>query len=251
MENNQNLHEAHIKVAIINRLLKSGFIDKNSVIIDEFTVNRYERRADLVVITKQSMVAFEIKSERDSLKRLEAQVKTYSQYFDKVIVVADRKHMKNIVHVLPRNIGIWEFNQNDLKETQRGRKQPFKAEKKESLLKLLTVSELLQLARKNNILVVKAHRTFLIKKLNIISIKTIREFTTAFIAARYRESSDKFLIKVNNNKQVSVEDLPLLSKYKSKRKTLEKQKESLKKLWEAFGKKSGNELLTGLKKEND
>lgn len=249
MEQNQNRHEALIKVAIIKKLIKSGYIDNDSIIIDEFTVNRYERRVDIAIIRETSMIAFEIKSERDSLKRLEGQVNTFSRYFDKVIVVADTKHVGNIQHLLPSETGIWEFNKNSLTVKQRGRKRKITAKLKRSYLELLTVSELISLARITNYKLKDNHRASLLKELEQTNMKALVEFVISAISKRYRESTNRFLIETNN-RNISVRDLNLLSKFKSERKRLEEQKQSLKKQWKSFNETPVTELLADLRSNN-
>ena len=59
-------------------------------IIEEKTMGR--SRADLVMVTEDSLVGIEIKSDADTYARLSTQVKDYDKYYDYNIAVVGSSH---------------------------------------------------------------------------------------------------------------------------------------------------------------
>jgi hypothetical protein len=72
---------------------------------NEFWVPRSHERADLVVIGL-SMDAFEIKTERDTLRRLPRQAAAYARLFDRCTVVVAERHAAGARLLLPEWWGI-------------------------------------------------------------------------------------------------------------------------------------------------
>jgi len=68
--------------------------------MDEFWVPRSYERADIAVIGP-TMDGFEIKTERDNLKRLPRQAAAYSRLFDHCYVVLADRHVREAVDILP------------------------------------------------------------------------------------------------------------------------------------------------------
>ncbi|MFA7128009.1 MAG: sce7726 family protein [Sphaerochaeta sp.] len=85
---------------IIRDLIKQYLIEQyNSQIFEEFTHFSLNTRNDVMGISEQYnlIISVEIKSDRDTLKRLINQVNEYKLYSDIVLVVVDKKHLKNII----------------------------------------------------------------------------------------------------------------------------------------------------------
>lgn len=82
---------------LINEL---GFYnkDKNSSVDNSY-------RADLVLANGR-LVGFEIKSEKDSLKRWELQKEAYTNVFDEVWLCTHGKHLEKALASTPKHIGI-------------------------------------------------------------------------------------------------------------------------------------------------
>ncbi len=62
-------------------------------------------KADLVILNGTATV-YEIKSERDSLTRLEHQVENYKRVFAKVNVISSEDHIDGIIETVPDDVGI-------------------------------------------------------------------------------------------------------------------------------------------------
>ncbi|MCG3662544.1 sce7726 family protein [Aliarcobacter butzleri] len=102
------------------KIITNSFIEyldnkyENKTITTEISVNTsYGVKVVDVVVSNGHSVAFEIKSELDTIKRLDSQVKGYSEIFDYVYLVywKDKFNIEDMN--LPHNIGIIVANWND------------------------------------------------------------------------------------------------------------------------------------------
>lgn len=73
--------------------------------IEEFWVPRSNERADLVVIG-DTLDGFEIKTERDTLRRLPRQAVAYARVFDRCTAVVAEKHQDAAIGLLPEWWGV-------------------------------------------------------------------------------------------------------------------------------------------------
>jgi hypothetical protein len=91
------------KNVLAHKILFSRHSAKNSNILSEFRVGKC--KADIVILNGTSTV-YEIKSDFDTYKRLENQLSTYSQVFDKIYVVTSEKQISKLILILPDHIGL-------------------------------------------------------------------------------------------------------------------------------------------------
>ena len=73
-------------------------------IIEEKSMGK--SRADVVMVTPESLVGIEIKSDADTYTRLAKQVKYYNWYYDRNIIVAGTKHAAHVEEHVPAWWGI-------------------------------------------------------------------------------------------------------------------------------------------------
>ena len=73
MKENEKIKEFAIKKMLLTHLLKCED-DSNSYAITEFSIANFTRRVDIFFVKDDTLHAFEIKSEFDSLNRLEGQI---------------------------------------------------------------------------------------------------------------------------------------------------------------------------------
>lgn len=66
-------------------------------------------KADLVILNGTATV-YEIKSERDSLARLERQVENYRKVFTKVYVIASETHVHGVMGAVPEEVGVMSLS---------------------------------------------------------------------------------------------------------------------------------------------
>lgn len=74
-----------------------------------------KRRVDVLLITQEKqLIAFEIKSDQDTLRRLNDQITDYKKTFDKLFIVTSDKY-KDICQSIPKTIGCLYCNDNNIK----------------------------------------------------------------------------------------------------------------------------------------
>ena len=98
------MNEKEIKCILIDYLMKKY---PNGIIAVEVPFLAGQRRVDVMLITENELVAFEIKSELDSLRRLEGQLIDYQETFTQVYVILSEKFKQqhSIISLLPQNVG--------------------------------------------------------------------------------------------------------------------------------------------------
>jgi hypothetical protein len=79
--------------------------------IYEFWVPKSNERADVVLIGS-TIAAFEIKTERDTLKRLPRQADAYGRVFDRCHAVLACRHVKKALEILPPWWGVQVIDEN-------------------------------------------------------------------------------------------------------------------------------------------
>lgn len=99
------LCDAQIRSALKARLTKEQRRHAGAVLLDELGVCRGEVRVD-VVLVNGLIHGFEIKSDRDSLRRLEVQVEFYGKVLDRATLVVGERHMDEAVAFLPEWWGV-------------------------------------------------------------------------------------------------------------------------------------------------
>lgn len=91
------------KAALTHRVLLGRHSLRTACMLNEFRAG--ECKADLAILNGTTTV-FEIKSERDSLSRLERQIANYRTVFATVFVVASEKHVGAVLEGTPPDVGV-------------------------------------------------------------------------------------------------------------------------------------------------
>jgi hypothetical protein len=81
--------------------------DSDTLIVEELGLCQGIARIDLAVVNG-SIHGYEIKSEKDNLKRLQTQQEIYNKVLDYVTIVADTRHLHKIEQTVPSWWGIEE-----------------------------------------------------------------------------------------------------------------------------------------------
>ena len=100
-------HEYIYKAALTHNILLGRHSLRTASMLNEFRVG--ECKADLAILNGTAKV-YEVKSERDSLSRLERQVAAYAKVFAQVYVIAAEAHMDPVIASVPRDVGILLLN---------------------------------------------------------------------------------------------------------------------------------------------
>ena len=121
----------------LKHLLTQSFFKEN--IVGAFEVRALSSRLDLLKINGVT-TAFEIKSEFDSLEKLEKQSKDYLALFEYNYLVLAEKHLDRALKVLPNDFGIYFVKNKKLKRIRPSRRN--KTIDPKSQLSILTSKEL-------------------------------------------------------------------------------------------------------------
>lgn len=100
-------HEYAYKAAITKKILLGRHSLKTASLVTEFRVDTC--KADVAIFNGTS-TAYEIKSERDSLCRLQGQVEKYKKFFSKVYVITGENHLDEIIRTTPPDVGVLLLN---------------------------------------------------------------------------------------------------------------------------------------------
>jgi hypothetical protein len=141
------MRDIDIRKEIKSSFLKKFYEDSNSKVVEELGVNYGDAIIDIAVING-SLHGFEIKSEFDTLNRLQNQISTYCKTFDFLTIITAEKHLMHLSHYLPEWCGIIVINKKEsindtqkLKYIKRPKKNP--NTDKFSIVKLLWRDETL------------------------------------------------------------------------------------------------------------
>ena len=97
--------DAEIRSALRTRLRKEHRREADTVIIEELGFCRGQVRIDLAVVNG-FLHGYEIKSDRDSLRRLGVQIDYYSKVLDRATLVVGERHIDKTLEMVP---GWWEI----------------------------------------------------------------------------------------------------------------------------------------------
>ena len=102
------------KNLLINNLLIKRYSLKTTIALSEFNIGK--SIADFVLLNGEAKV-YEIKTELDSLDKLEKQISDYTKFADKVYIVSNAKFTKKLLTIYSEsNVGIIELtNRNALR----------------------------------------------------------------------------------------------------------------------------------------
>lgn len=100
-------HEYIYKAALTHKILLGKHSLQTASMINEFRVG--DCKADVAILNGTATV-YEVKSERDSLTRLERQIAAYATVFAKVYVIAAESHIRAVATTVPDSVGILCLN---------------------------------------------------------------------------------------------------------------------------------------------
>lgn len=91
------------KTALVRKILLGRYSLQTASMLHEFRVGAC--RADLAILNGTATV-YEVKSERDSLARLERQIAAYLTVFARAYVIGAKPHINTILACLPSDVGV-------------------------------------------------------------------------------------------------------------------------------------------------
>jgi len=99
------MNDSEIRQSFHRKELRRQHIRDDTLVIDELGLNHGKCRADIAVVNG-SFVGYEIKSNKDSLRRLDEQIKSYNSVFDKVSIIVGNRYGNSIRKYVPKYWGI-------------------------------------------------------------------------------------------------------------------------------------------------
>lgn len=191
------LSERDIKKAVLEKILPQTMAQEGAVVVSEMVIGKADRRADLV-IANGHLQAIEIKSDLDSLRRLEGQLSAYLTHFDKVTLVLSPKFVEHALSHSPERVAVWEASESRSGTTRltvrrQGRLEPISD--KWALCDFLLKAELVRMIkpRDPSAKIAELSRESLIKQAVAHPLAVIRRNVLASIKERYRETFAQFL----------------------------------------------------------
>lgn len=94
------MRDADVRRALVSHLYRKYKGRADCAVVEELDVWHGTTRIDVAVING-ALIGYEIKSERDTLSRLEFQSHVYSLVFDKVTLIAADKHLREAQKIVP------------------------------------------------------------------------------------------------------------------------------------------------------
>jgi hypothetical protein len=142
----RRLGDADIRAALLQRLFSCHAREPDVAFLEEIGLCRGQAYVDVTVVNG-SLHGYEIKSDRDSLRRLAGQVALYGRVLDRATLVVGTRHVEDADEVIPE---WWEILIADVsagavrfRRRRRGRRNP--ARDCRALVELLWLSDALEL----------------------------------------------------------------------------------------------------------
>lgn len=186
----KKLTEYDIKDFLKNYLFNKGDVSKESFLVTEFNISNFSRRVDMVLFSDKKNIAFEIKSDFDTLVRLKPQTEEYLKCFDKIIVVAAEKHIKKALDITPDNVGVWKLKDNEITIIRKGKEAKIK--NKVNYIRMMTMPELRKISKNKNINLCDNKRTTIEARLMKLPLIFLRKKAIESIRIRYKKRGGNY-----------------------------------------------------------
>jgi hypothetical protein len=98
------LNEHDIRRELCRHIRRTNW-KRSDALISEYFVENASRRADLVAANGH-LTAYEIKSDRDHLGRLQGQIEVFSRCFEAVTVVCTERHLEGVLSMTAKEVGV-------------------------------------------------------------------------------------------------------------------------------------------------
>lgn len=184
--------EADVKAQILSHIRQASRRRK-AILTAELTLGTSGTRADVAVLADAEMIGLEIKTERDSLRRLPSQIEAYSKYFDHVVVVAASCHFAELAEMDLHGASVWRSTKDRLEPVVTGRANSVSPL---AYLDLMTRQEKKEVVAKGD--------------------ATVREHYFDIFTRRYGQTS-RTLWQSVAGRRIKADDVRLLSRFSDRR----------------------------------
>jgi hypothetical protein len=99
------MRDPEIRSAVKSILLAPFFSDSNTLIVEELGLRHGAGRIDIAVINGE-FHGYELKSDKDTLRRLPGQIAVYNSVLDRVTLIVTQHHVAQATEMIPNWWGI-------------------------------------------------------------------------------------------------------------------------------------------------
>ena len=99
------MNDPQIRTSFHQKCLHRHHCDSATLVVDELGLQHGKCRADIAVINGH-LIGYEIKSDADSLRRLNDQIDSYNAVFDHASAIVAARHLSGAVAMLPEWWGV-------------------------------------------------------------------------------------------------------------------------------------------------
>lgn len=193
----------------IKTILIDFLISQNDSIVlgNEVTYGSKKQVVDIIQLSKNKIIAFEVKADRDDVRRLDNQINEYKKIFDHIYVVCTSKLLCKIQEKTDQTIGILCVGAEGVIEIKRKAIQQRRYDKK-SILETINAAYLKKTFNLSQKFTANETRSLLAYK-NIKELKsTLYSYLETFLSEKY----SLFLSEKGVN--THIDDLPILSMHR-------------------------------------
>lgn len=222
--------ELELKATVLRALHADRRITRTTILTSEYVLGRLPCRADLALWNGSDFVGVEIKSARDSLVRLPAQLTYYRACFDRVVIAADEKHIAGVLELARPSDEIWEIDRKGRATSVQGGTTLSGPADIRPRLQLLKLPQLKVLAENAG---VAARRSRLVKIAEYAPARAINEALINSFCDAYRKSSSEFWNELGR-RAISPDHIKLLSPYAGERRRVADNQREARAFWERW-----------------
>lgn len=224
------MNEDDMKVVFLEHSIRNTLIDRACVISSEYVFEGATRRADLAFISRGRFFGVEIKSERDSLRRLQGQLESYLSVFDEVLLLVAPKHVTSAIATAPASVAIFSVSAEGSLGVVRPAETNADRRLASSHLRALPKSELLALMGRPSR---RVSRKQLIAEASEVPFEVIRAATLDSFNQRFGLTSEAFW-KLTRGKSIEKKHLCALSRFSKKKKEYDRAAARNRKFWKEW-----------------
>lgn len=203
--------EPKAKAALLDFLRSTGGLSSQSSVTAELILDNYSARADVAVCNRNDLHCYEIKTDRDTLVRLDRQLEVYARHANFVTVVAATRHVNAIISRAGPHVGICEMvcfdNANPLRLVREATRSPtFDVD---ALLSLVPVKDL----QSRLAITGRLRRHEVVAQAVELPVDTKKRAALAFFAERYGPNS-RALWRAARRRKFRPGDLSILRRWR-------------------------------------
>jgi len=108
----QQTTDVEIRSALHGKKLRRDHRNSETLVVDELGLAHGKGRVDVAVLNGW-LHGYEIKSSRDTTRRLETQVELYARCLEKVTIISAESHTKDVMRLCPNYFGVIEVRKGE------------------------------------------------------------------------------------------------------------------------------------------